>query len=178
VIYTVEEALKAGHSDETWDVWTGEMKTCEKILSVPGFNTAQRFKGVALDPAPSLALYSIDSADVMTSKRYFDNGGGKLGSPRWHEQLSFWHRNLFEGLDEAPEVPADARLIVIDSDKPDVTLDGLNITWMKNVGLDRTTPYRGLVIVDQAVAQRHIDKPDPKVRVFAARMPRLLPQRS
>lgn len=176
MIYTVEEALKPGHTDEVWDVWTAEMKPVSKILSVPGFNTAQRFKGLGLDPAPSLALYSIDSADVMTSKRYFDNGGGKLGSPRWHEHLSFWHRNLFEGLDAAPEVPDEARLLVIDSEKPDVTLEALSITWLKNVGLDRTTPYRGLVIVDQPTAERYLRNPHPQVRVFVARMPRMLAQ--
>jgi hypothetical protein len=152
------------------------MKTCAKILSVPGFNTAQRFKGLGLDPAPSLALYSIDSADVMTSKRYFDNGGGKLGSPRWHDHLSFWHRNLFEGLTEAPEVPNDARLLVIDSEQPDVKLEGLDVTWLKNCGLDRTTPYRGIVIVDEASAERYLRDPHPKVRVFIARMPRMLAQ--
>jgi hypothetical protein len=112
----------------------------------------------------------------MTSKRYFDNGGGKLGSPKWGEHLSFWHRNLFEGLDEAPEVPDDARLIVIDSEQPDVKLEGLNVTWLKNAGLDRTTPYRGLVIVDQATAKKYLRTSDKRIRVFVARMPRMLAQ--
>ena len=178
MIYTVEEALKPGHTDAVWDIWTSEMKPASKVLAVPGFNTAQRFKGLGLDPAPSLALYSIDSADVMTSKRYFDNGGGKLGSPKWGEHLSFWHRNLFEGLDEAPEVADDARLLVIDTASPDVHLEGLTITWLKGVGLDRTTPYRGLVIVDQATADNYLRAPHPQVRVFVARMRRLLASHS
>ncbi|MSQ73945.1 MAG: hypothetical protein EXR27_22155 [Betaproteobacteria bacterium] len=174
MIYTVEETLKACPSDEFWDKWAGEMKTVAKILTVPGFTTGQRFKCMGIDPAPSLALYSVDAAEVMTSQRYYDNGGGKLGAPRWKDHLAYWHRNLFEGLYQAPEVPDDKRLLVIDSDKPDVVLEGLTVTWLKCVGLDQTVAHRGLVIVDQPTAEKYVRNPHQQVRVFFAKMPRML----
>jgi len=179
VIYTVEEALTVGQPDEVWDRWTSEMKPVSDLLAVPGFNTAQRFKGLALDPSPSLALYSIDSADVLQSRPYLDGaGGGKLGTPKWGKHLSFWHRNLFTGLDRAPAVPEDSRLLVIDSREPDVVIDGLSITWLSVVGLDRTTPCRGLAIIDKAVADSYLSTPLAHVRVFAPRMAQAVSSRA
>ena len=170
MIYTVEQALTVGQPDEVWDRWSSEMKPVGKLLAVPGFNTAQRFKGLALDPAPSLALYSIDSADVLQSRFYLDGASGGKRNLKWGKHLSYWYRNLFTGLDQAPAVHENSRLLVIDRPEPDVVIDGLSITWLSAVGLDRTTPYRGLVIVDKSLADYYLSTPLAHVHVFAPRM--------
>lgn len=82
MIYTVEQALKPGQPDEVWYRWSSEQKPVPLLLAVPGFLTAQRFKGMDVDPSPSLAIYSIESGDVLTSESYLrDARGGNLGTP-------------------------------------------------------------------------------------------------
>ena len=60
-----------------------------------------------------------------------------------------YHRNLFDGLDVAPDVEADAVLIVADRERPD---DLPGFCWLRSVALDRSTPFRGLAVVAQARA--------------------------
>jgi hypothetical protein len=60
-----------------------------------------------------------------------------------------YHRNLFAGLDSAPEVPDTGWLLVADRDEPEPMLGGIAWTWLEAVGLDRSTPYRGVVVVSR-----------------------------
>jgi hypothetical protein len=62
-----------------------------------------------------------------------------------------YHRNLFSGLDVAPDVPEGAVLIVADRDRP-TEFPRLALTWLTAVGLDRSTPYRGIAVVDTTTA--------------------------
>lgn len=168
MIYTVEEALQKGESEEVWNRWSSEMKPIPLLLAVPGFLTAQRFKGLGVDPAPSLAIYSLESGDVLTSEPYLRGArGGNLGTPSWKAKLSFWHRNLFSGLDRAPPVALDARLLVQESATPDVVVDSVKFIWLTAAGLDRTTPCRGLAVVEKAAAQRYLDAPRAGLTVYA-----------
>jgi hypothetical protein len=63
-----------------------------------------------------------------------------------------YHRNVFEGLDAAPDVAEDSVLIVADRDRPGPGPQGVTLTWLKAVGIDLSTPYRGIAIVKRAAA--------------------------
>ena len=62
-----------------------------------------------------------------------------------------YHRNLFDGLDAAPDVPTDRVLIVADAERP-AEFPGVVLAWLSAAGLDRSTPYRGIAVVDRATA--------------------------
>jgi len=61
-------------------------------------------------PPPSLALYTVSSPAVFDSEIYLRTRG--MGP--WRELIDQRHyrRNLFDGLDAAPEVPVDGILLV------------------------------------------------------------------
>ncbi len=147
MIYNVECALTSNHTEAEWDEWANHMKPPRIMLTVPGIHSAQRFKGTNVDPPPYYALYTVDSLEVMQSDAYRNAGGGRFQTDRWMPVISMWHRDLFEGIDEAPEVPMDAGLLVLDREQPEGDVGGINFRWMKSVGLDRSTPYRALAVV-------------------------------
>jgi len=64
-----------------------------------------------------------------------------------------WHRNLFAGADHTPDVPMDARLVVVEDGGP--ALPGhVSVRWMEAVGLDRSVQRRGLAVMAPATADR------------------------
>lgn len=168
MIYTVEQGLKEQVTDAEWSRWSAEMKPVSLLLAVPGFIAAQRFKGVNATHPPSLAVYSIDSADVLNSGPYIQGaGGGNLGSPSWRPKLAFWHRNLFSGMVRAQAVPKDCVLLVVDSDQPNVALEGVTFDWLTCVGLDRTIAYRAFAVITASDAARFIENPVAGLTVYA-----------
>ena len=57
----------------------------------------------------------------------------------------------------APEVPADCALVVTNQTQPelarhDPAFEGLTFTWLRAVGLDQSTPYRGISVIPLARA--------------------------
>ncbi len=162
MIYTVEQLLEDKVSDAEWSRWSSEMKPVSLLLSVPGFLSAQRFKGIHCERPPSIAVYSIASAEVLTSGPYLGGArGGNLGSPQWRTKLTYWYRNLYSGIDVDQGVPMDSALFVFDTEEPNVMLGDLSFHWLTCVGLDKTTPYRGLAVVKRAKAASYLDKPVP-----------------
>ncbi|MBI3515138.1 MAG: hypothetical protein HY060_13920, partial [Proteobacteria bacterium] len=63
-----------------------------------------------------------------------------------------YRRNLFDGLDSAPVVAADDILVVVDCAAPMPGDHGL--AWLRTVGLDRSTPVRGIAVLDDGAARR------------------------
>lgn len=171
MIYTVEMALKGGESDETWDRWFGDMKPLSTFETVPGFLTAQRFKGLGKDPAPSLGYYSVASADVLDSEAYYANNGGKMRTPSWRPMMSYWHRNLFSGIDAPELVPEGRALLAYDSERQEVPVKGPDWTWLTAAGLDSTVPFRAVAVMPEGEAQRFLDEPVPGLTVFVPRGP-------
>jgi hypothetical protein len=66
----------------------------------------------------------------------------------------YYKRNLFDGADAAPEVADGQFLLVADRDKPEIGRAGIEWRWLECVGVDRSTPYRGIAVVPSAVAER------------------------
>src|SRR5687768_14710956 len=87
-------------TEQAWHDWYAGY--LEKLLSVPGIHTAQRFKALGCTPSRYLAMYSIESEDVYTSEAYKGIGGGGSQSAQFHHAYRLWTRNLFEGASRAP----------------------------------------------------------------------------
>ena len=123
----------------------------QKLISVPGIHTAQRFKAIGHTPSRYLAMYSIDSEKVYTSEGYEKIGGGGSQSARFHPAYGLWTRNLCAGADRAPVVQAGQRVAVLDRAERDSNSPlGPRAVWLEAVGLHMTTKYRGYAVLDPA----------------------------
>ena len=125
-----------------WDAWYVEHLRI--MMTVPGISSAQRFKTESRGYSPSLAMYTIASAAVFEDPYYQSVRG--MGDWLPLIQKEHYHRNLFEGLDQAPDVGKDSVLIVADRDSP-ADVPGVALTWLKCTGIDYSTPYRGIAVV-------------------------------
>lgn len=142
MLYIVEMDLPDATLLDEWHAWYADH--LRKLLSVPGFRTAQRFQSTTPAASPFVAVYSIDSADVLTSAPYRAKAGPE-STGKWRTLMTNWNRNLLEGLDEAPDVPIDGWLAIMDrrADSAPPLLAG--IRSLKPVGLDRSVVERGLL---------------------------------
>jgi hypothetical protein len=173
VIYMVEMALLDTARRAEWDAWYVAHQ--HRLLSIPGIRASQRFEAVHASESPFVALHEVDSHDVFTGPTYRAQAGpGNTGE--WQARMGNWHRNLFDGVDHTPEVPMDARLVVVEEDAQGAALpDGVSVKWMKAVGLDQSVPRRGLAVVEPAVAQRLVGVSG--IRVLRPLGPRLRGER-
>ena len=149
MIYIVEAALGKENTEAEWNDWYSEMKPIPLLLSVDGFNSAQRFKGLGVPPS-YLALYSVESLDVLSSASYKGAGGGDFRTDHWKPFVSMWTRDFYAGVEQAPEIDRDQLLLIIDSDEPNWRID-IPVIWLECAGLDRTARFRGLAAVTASV---------------------------
>ena len=148
MIFTSESGLTDPSRLAEWDSWyRGHLAA---MAAVPGVSSAQRFRALDLGPPPSLAMYTVASLDVFDSAIYLSTRGmGPFVSvvdERMHR------RNLFEGLDAAPDVPFGGILLVADRTAAGAAGDGL--VWLRAVALDRSAPYRGIAVFPDLAAAR------------------------
>ncbi len=148
MIFMSQSGLSDPGREQEWDAWYVEHLRI--MVTVPGISSAQRFKTVSRGYSPSLAMYTIASPDVFGDPYYQSVRGMGEWLPLIDKQ--HYRRNLFEGLDTAPDVSDDCVLIVADREGP-AELPGLTLTWLKTVGLDRSTPYRGIAVVMRTAAE-------------------------
>lgn len=147
MIYMVDHVFGDPATEQAWHEWYAGY--LQKLLSVPGIYTAQRFKALGCTPSRYLAMYSIESADVYTSAAYKGIGGGGSQSARFHTAYRLWTRNLFEGAERAPVVRDAQRVLVFDREEHggNGPLES-RATWLHAVGLHMTTKYRAFVVLD------------------------------
>ena len=148
MIFMSQSGLTDLTREKEWDAWYVEHLRI--MLTVPGIASAQRFKTDSPGYSPSLAMYTVASAEVFRDPYYLRvRGMGEWLAlvPKQH-----YHRNLFEGLDTAPDVPEDSVLIVADRDRPGPGPQGVTLTWLRTVGIDLSTPYRGIAVFKRAAA--------------------------
>src|SRR5579862_5756040 len=121
------------------------------MARVPGITSAQRFRALDEGPPPSLAMYTVASPAVFDSALYLRTRGmGRflpLVDPRLHR------RNLFEGLDVAPQVPIGGILLIADRTAAGPAAEG--ILWLRAVAIDRSTPYRGIAAFPDLASARN-----------------------
>lgn len=139
--------LDSGRQD-AWDQWY--LVHLQVMLTVNGIDSAQRFMLLQGNNAPSLAMYTVASPEVFEDPYYLSIRG--MGE--WLPLIDRRHyrRNLFAGLEIAPDVSDTQVLLVADRSRPDHTLAGIAWVWLEAVGLDRLPPYRGLAVVPRADA--------------------------
>lgn len=171
MLYVVELELTAVDRQAEWDAWY--MHHLHILLSVPGFRTAQRFRCESPWPSPWLAIYSIDDADVMTSDAY-RNRGGRGSTGDWQPLMVNWHRNLFAGVDVAPAVRSDERLLV--SEAPVADVAGPGVTWraLTSCGLDRSIGDRLIAIAPAGQATAVVGANAGRVRAYRPIIDRLI----
>lgn len=171
MLYMVDLDFVQAARQAEWDAWYTQH--IEALLSVPGVRTAQRFKCLTKCPSPYLAIYSVDSAQVLESADYRGRGGrGSAGG--WQPFMTNWHRNLFDGLTTAPAVSPEALLLVTESEPGDIAHCGCDFSWLRNAGLDRTVPCRGIAAVSAADAGRISEKARGRVRAYRPLTPQIL----
>jgi len=146
MIFMSQSGLTDTAPTAEWDAWY--IEHLRIMLTVPGIHSAQRFKTDTVGYPPSLAMYSIDGPHVFEDPYYLS----VRGMGEWLRLIDRRHykRNLFTGLERAPSVKRDQRLLLADREREDPALAGLGLTWLACAGIDRSTAYRGIAMVDAA----------------------------
>jgi hypothetical protein len=117
------------------------------MLSVPGVHSTQRFKSASRGHPPSLAMYSVESPAVFQDPYYLSVRG--LGEWLPLVDRRYYRRNLFDGLEHAPNVAQHERLLVADRARLEQNLLGVPWAWLECIGIDRSTAFRGVAVVTQ-----------------------------
>lgn len=173
MFYMVEINFPHPERQAEFDAWYDAHLT--KIITVPGFLSAQRFVSVAPAASPNLAIYALQSAEVLTSAPYKAKFGpqaaGSLGA-----QFTNWFRNILSGMTVMPEIPSDGWIAVMDRRTQAAPPLEAGYTPLTPVGLDRSIAERGLLIggADRAPPQPKETK-DVSIRVFKPASRRLVP---
>jgi hypothetical protein len=159
MIYMVEMALLDTARRAEWDAWYVAHQ--HRLLSIPGFRASQRFETIHPVTSPFVALHEVASADIFTSAAYRAQAG-PTNTGEWQAKMNNWHRNLF-ALDRTPDVPMEARLVVVETEGAAALPDDAAVTWMDAIGLDHSVPRRGLAVMPAITA-------DPLAGVEAIRV--------
>ena len=144
VIYMVEMDFPHPEREAEWHAWY--LAHIRVLLTVPGFRASQRFKAIGATPSPYLALHEVASAALFDSPAYRARGG-PASTGEWRALQTNWHRNLLDGIEESPDVPADAHLLLLRDARDAVLPEGIAVTWLRGVGLDRTIEECGLAVI-------------------------------
>jgi hypothetical protein len=143
MIFNSQSGITDRTRDTDWAQWYEEHLRI--MATVPGVYSAQRFLTAHPAHSPSLAMYGVRDADVFKGEYYLSVRGMGEWLPLIDKK--WYRRNLFEGLEVAPLVEEDQVLLVADRDRLDVTLP--HFMWLKAAGIDRSTPYRGMKVVNK-----------------------------
>ncbi len=167
MIYMVEMALLDTARRAEWDVWYVSHQ--HRLLSIPGFRASQRFEAIHAAESPFVALHEVDSPEIFAGPTYRAKAGPS-NTGEWQAKMGNWHRNLF-AVDHTPDVPMDARLVVVEDGTPVALPDRVPVQWMAAVGLDQSVRRRGLAVMSPAKADGLVGTPG--VRVLKPIGPRL-----
>jgi hypothetical protein len=163
MIYMVEMDFPHPERLQEWHAWY--LAHIRVLLTVPGFRASQRFEAIVDTPSPYLALHEVASAALFDSAAYRSRGG-PASTGEWRQLQTNWHRNLLEGLDQTPDVPADGH-ILLTRDARDVELPaGIAVHWLRGVGLDRTLSQCGLAVLPDPAPVLDLARRDPRIRLY------------
>ena len=163
MIYMVEMGFPHPEREAEWHAWY--LAHIRILLSVPGFRASQRFAAVTPTPSPYLALHEVASAALFDSPAYRSRGGpASVGE--WRALQTNWHRNLLDGVDQTPEVPAEAHLLVLRDARDAALPEGIAVSWLRGVGLDRTIGECGLAVVRDPAPLIALAGRDPRIALY------------
>jgi hypothetical protein len=162
VIYMVEMDFPHPGRLREWHDWY--LAHIRVLLTVPGFRASQRFQAIVETAAPYLALHEVSGPDMFESAAYRSRGG-PASTGEWRQLQTNWRRNLLEGLDETPDVPADRHVLLLDEARNVKLPPGIGVTWLRGVGLDSTIKECGVAVLNDP-APLDLTRQDPRVRVY------------
>jgi len=150
MIYTVECAFTEPARETAWNAWYDDEKLAA-LLSVPGFRASQCFRAIMHTAAPYLAVHAVRDAAVLEQSSYGAVGGGTFCG--WDDLVTNWKRNLFSGMEAAPEVAPEECLVMTDDPAAADAAPGVDFAWLDIAGLDCTTKLRGFAVVSSSTGQ-------------------------
>lgn len=163
MIYMVEMDFAHPEREAEWHAWY--LAHIRVLLSVPGFRASQRFKAITATPSPYLALHEVASPALFDSAAYRARGG-PASTGEWRALQTNWHRNLLEGIEESPEVPADAHLLLLRDVRDAALPEGIAVSWLHGVGLDRSIGECGLAVVGDPTPLIPLAERDERIRLY------------
>ena len=176
MIYMVEMALLETARRAEWDAWYVAHQ--HRLLSIPGIHASQRFECIHSAESPFVALHEVDGPEVFTSNAYRASAG-PTNTGEWQSKMGNWHRNVLRGLDHTPDVPMDARLVVVEDGAEAALPRDVDLHWMEAVGLDRSVDRRGVAVMSPAQADALAGKPGIRVlKPLGARLTPSSPSRA
>ena len=163
MIYMVELNFSDPAREDVWNAWYETYLV--KLVSLPGLNTAQRYRAVT--PGAQhwnyLALYSIDSLDVYGTEAYRNIGGGGNASADYHGAITR-RRNVYAGIERMPEIGDTSRVVLCEDaphgfDLPNCLFLPLEAaTARRQAGateIDGEPARRAIAITDASTVERH-----------------------
>ena len=165
MIFISQSGLTDNSRAAEWDAWY--LEHLRIMATVPGVSSAQRFKTDTPGSSPSLAIYSVTSADVFKDPYYLS----VRGMGEWLALIDrrYYKRNLFSGLEHAPLVADTFCMLVADRVRPEGAIAGIAFTWLKCEAIDFSTPYRGLAVT----CANTLPALDDSVAVYRPASPRM-----
>ncbi len=169
MIFNSQSGITDSSRAADWAKWY--LEHLRIMATVPGVSSAQRFLTDTPGASPSLAIYSMTSGDIFKDPYYLS----VRGMGEWLALIDrrYYKRNLFSGLDYAPQVADNQCMLVADRDRPEGALGGVDFTWLKCEAIDHSTPYRGLAVVDADKVPAF----DASVAVYRPASPRMIPSK-
>jgi hypothetical protein len=168
MIYTVEIDFQSPENEPEWNRWYhGNLPL---ILTVPGFETAQRLERVGAYGPRFLAVYTVSSAAVFTSDAYRAVGGGGAASAQWRDWIER-RRNLYSGLDRVPAITVDALLALTETDPALLELPDALFVPLEAIGLARSPARRYLSVLAKGAADMVLRDPAQEVALYASMAP-------
>ena len=146
IFYMVEMNYPKSESRAEFDAFYD--RHIAMLLTIKGFQSAQRFACVHAAKAPYLALYRLAGPAVLTSKNYTSKAGRMSVKASMRERITNWDRNLVNGALDELEVAMGGWMVLIDrldSQSPALP-DGF--TPLTIIGLDKTLAERGVCTGD------------------------------
>jgi hypothetical protein len=171
MLYFVESDLSDRTLEMEWHAWYDSH--IQRLLTVPGFLSGQRFLATHSTASPFAAIYGIKNAGVMSSETYRARFGPNAAGV-WKQRMTNWKRNLLEGIDELPDLSADSWLAVIDRYTTGSAALPSNYTSTRPVGLDHSVVERGLLLGTNAEKPpTHFERDGWSLRIFRPLTPKI-----
>jgi len=148
MIYTVECSFADPASEAEWNHFYS-LEKLPALISVSGFHTSQRFKALSAGCPVYLAMHTIDSLDVLQGEEYRQKGGGNFA--RWQQHITDWHRNLYAGLERAPDIGEDDYLVTSAIGPEPLIELGLAPCRMQAVALERFPEQRWVAKMERPI---------------------------
>ncbi len=145
MIYIVEMDFRNSAREHDWHTWY-LAHTTHLVRTVPGFTGTQRFRCITESMSPWLALHEVAGPQVFESAQY-RAGGGPASTGSWKGEHTNWHRNLFDGPRETPNVLMDQHLLMAEGDAALPHAYEARAVRLTCVGLDRSSSRRSVAVV-------------------------------